>query len=165
MDIQNLNINNNQLFSEIYFDINKDNFNQLVEVIKIAFKKIGIKIDEMLISYQRYANKSSILAIKLLQGSDNDIDNYIFFGCNVDNSNRCDIFMHSEAKFAEKALQVANLITSDIIIFFNNVEMDLSEKNLDNLEISFKIPLGEDISHDTEKKEFCLKKLVKSIFK
>ena len=43
--------------------------------------------------------------------------------------------------------------------------MDLSEKNLDNLEISFKIPLGEDISHDTEKKEFYLKKLVKSIFK
>lgn len=160
MDIQNLNISNSKLLSEISFDINGYNFNQIVKIIKKTFKKLGIVTDEKLIIYQRYADKSSMLAIKLLQGSDSDIDNYIFFGCYANSFKSCEIWLHAEAK-AERALEVINLISQHIITFFKNVEMDLFKKNLSDLEICFKIPLGENMSQDNERKEGKLKQLIK----
>ena len=145
-------------------DINIQEFYRIIEIIKLALKSIGVNLEGMQVYYQRNVDTTSILAIKVSQGKDSDIDNYMFNGCKAwkHGSNvSCDVYMQSEAKSAQKSMKLANLISRDIVDFFDEIENDLLKNNKFDLSLSLIMPL--DIKK--EKEENNIKKLVKRILK
>ena len=148
--------------------INMDNFEKICDVVKKDFDKLGISSNGMLIYYQRYSYAASVLAIKVLVGDDNDVSNYIVSGCRADYNNNmanCDVYLHSVAKNNLKLVDLVNLISNDIVTFFEKMENDLLKKQLINLDCSFVIPLTREKSNGIKNKETNLKKKIHSLFK
>lgn len=164
MDLNRFKFNLNDSYSDINdLNINNKPFEQITEIIKDTFTTLKYGKDNMNVYYQRYKNASSIIAIKVLDGSDNDLTLYMFAGCNIEyyNNKICStISFHSDKRATHRTMGIANLISDDIILFFREVEEELLDKNLKDLEISLKFPL-----YEIKKEETGIKQLVKNIFK
>lgn len=168
MQLDKFNTTNNLELEELSkFNINTKYFEKITEIIRLTFQKLKINTEGMSIYYKRYPNSTSVLAIKVSQGDDNDIQNYMFNGCDVDyykNDLFCNVYLHAKAKSGKKSSSIASLITKDIVDFFQNVEKDLLKNSLTNIELSLKIPLNKE-NKQNENGKFKMKKLVKSIIK
>ncbi len=135
------NFNNLDTLSDL--DIDTEIIAKLIIEIKKALKANRIQYPGLNMCYQRFSNHTSLLGIKLSSGDDFDIDNYMFLGCTPDEFNHCDIYLHAKAKSAQKTSAIVNMITKSLIEFFESFESDLKKKGLENLELSFKVPLDE----------------------
>ena len=51
-------------------------FTDILDEICMNMSRLGIQLDDKCVFYQRYANKTSILAIKLCKGEDSDTNNF-----------------------------------------------------------------------------------------
>lgn len=163
MDLDNFNIINSNELIEVD-NINIKEFYKIIEIVKVSLIKIGVNPEGMKIYYQRNFDATSILAIQVTNGLDNDISNYMFNGCRTwrHGSNvRCDVHMHSESKSAQKSIKLANLITEDVVNFFEKIEKRLLKSDNFDLSLSFMMPI--DIKKEKEEKN--IKKLVKRVLK
>lgn len=155
-----------ELAEIVEFNINEKNFKEMVEIVNDAFQRLSINPNGMSIYYQRNSNGTSILAIKVTQGDDSDTDNYMINGCNVNyysNDLTCDVYLHANAKSAQKASNLASYISRYIVTFFEKVERDLLDKKLIDLEMSLRMPLKpEESFHEKEQKG--IKKFIKTLF-
>ena len=61
------------------FDLEEGIFTDILDKICMNMSRLGIQLDDKCVFYQRYANKTSILAIKLCKGEDSDT---IFYATN-----------------------------------------------------------------------------------
>lgn len=165
MEIQKLDIiNHNKYIELIPLEINIENFNHIVDIIRIALNRMKINTDDLSIIYQRHTDRTSILAIKVCYGDDNALENYMFNGCNVEyfkDSLSCDVYLHAKSKASKNSVNLSNLISKEIVTFFEQVENDLLKKNLTNLELYVKIPLN----NQAKSKEKGIKRLIRSLFK
>ena len=161
MQIENLTqIDNYKWFEKI-----------IPEIIK-TLNRINIDNSNKYLYYERKKNGTSILAIQLINGNKNDISNYIVFGCStfisgeiINKNVCCDIYLHAEAKSGNYAQKIINIMSKQIIDFFENVENDLCRKNELTKEISFLVSLNQEkiISATDEKNN--MKSKILSIFK
>ena len=125
-------------------------FEKIIPEIEIIFKRIGININNKYLYYERKKNGTSILAIQLLNGNKNDISNYMIFGCStfissgIANKNVCcDVYLHADAKSGNYAQNILNIMSKQIIEFFEYIENDLCRKTEVTKEISFLISLNQ----------------------
>lgn len=161
MQIENLTqIDNYKWFEKI-----------IPEIIK-TLNRINIDNSNKYLYYERKKNGTSILAIQLINGNKNDISNYMVFGCStfisgeiINKNVCCDIYLHAEAKSGNYAQKIINIMSKQIIDFFENVENDLCRKNELTKEISFLVSLNQEkiISATDEKNN--MKSKILSIFK
>lgn len=161
-----ITLSNNYLSLEDISDINIDNFIKIKEIILKAFKIAKINPDNKNIYYQRQSNGSSILAIKVENGLDDDLSNYMINGSVVNyyrDRLSCDVYLHADSKSAQKSLDIARLITKDIVKFFEETEEELLLKSQTNSEFSIRIPLSE--IKEQSKKDQTTKSLLKRIFR
>ena len=166
MEFSNFNVEGSTSLSVIdTIDIDSEIFEDIIDKITRCMMKLNIKLDNKSIYYQRNANKTSVLAIKVGNGSDNDIANFMFTGCDANyfkDSLSCDVYLHADKKVGQVSMSIANMISSDIVDFFNTVEGELVIKGLSETELFVRIPLGVQ----TKKKEDSkFLRLVKNIFK
>lgn len=145
MELIKFNNSNNIDISELNtLNINLETFETIKNKIIETFNKIGLSTDDKSIYYERHRDGSSILAIKLSKGEDNDMTNYMINGCLVEYYNNevsCDIGFHADKKVSQRALTVANKNTKDIIHFFKTLEQEMYNEGLSNIELSLQIPL------------------------
>ena len=141
-------------------------FEKIVPEIKAIFRKIGIDSNNKYLYYERKKNGTSILEIQLLNGNKNDVSNYMVFGCRslidstfTNKSVCCDIYLYADAKSGNYAQNILNVISKQIIEFFEYIENDLCIKNELTKEISFLIPLNQEkmISSSDDKKNIKAK--------
>lgn len=164
MNFNELNISNfNENLDTIPSYIDMQNFNYIIEIIRNAFKRLNINPEGKSIYYKRYTNGNSVLAIKVSQGDDNDISNYMFNGCDVFGG-KCNVYMHSKPKSSQKSMNIANLISKEIVLFFEKIEHNLSKNNLSDIEFSIKIPLTKELDTKLISKKSKIKKLIKNMF-
>ena len=168
MELVKFSNNNHIEISELHtFNINPETFEMIKDKITETLKKLGISTNDMSIYYERHSNGSSILAIKLSEGEDFDMTNYMINGCLVeyhDNEVMCDIGFHADKKVSQRALIIANKNTKDIIHFFKTLEQEIYNNGLSNIELSLQIPL--DIYQKKEKsKTMRNKPKIRSLFK
>lgn len=145
-------------------NINNEEFYKIIEIVASTFERININPKDKKIYYQRNSDATSILAIQVMDGSDSDINNYLFNGCEacIYGSNvNCDVYIHSKAKSGQNSSKLVNLISRDIIQFFEKTEEELLKNNNFNLSLSLMMPI--DIKKEKEQRN--IKKFVKSIFK
>lgn len=131
-------------------------FLSIVEKIIDCMKKLKIDINGKCLYYQRYPNKTSVLAIKLNDEVDTDYTNYMLNGCDAnyfDSSVMCDVYLHADAKVARSASNVANMISKDIVDFFNTIEGELVLHDLMDTEIMVKIPLVQYVNNNNNTRE------------
>lgn len=155
--MNNFNVDNYIEITELKsLNVNKQNFNRITTIVKNTFRKLGINLENASIYYQRNKNLTSVLSIKVSQGDDNDVNNYMFNKCSV-NYNQDELFydisLHAKAKSKQNSIYIANLITKDIIEFFKKIEQELFQNNQSDLELSLKIPF------EQKKTKILLKKL------
>ncbi len=149
-------------------DLDEGIFLDIVEKITFCLNRLGIKLDGKSVYYQRYANKTSILAIKLANGEDSDVANFMFNGCDANDYAKymsCDVYLHADKKVSQASLNIANMITHDIVEFFKMLEGELALKGLSDSELFIRIPLEKDKKVDKNNKDNRLLKLVRNIFK
>lgn len=165
MNLDKFNISNcNVLIDLENIDINVQEFYKISEIVKLYLINIGVNLKELQLYYQRNLDATSVLAIQVTHGEYNDMNNYMIVGCKTwrHGSNvNCDVEMHSEAKSAKKSLQLAKLISRDVVGFFEKVEKELLKNNNFDLSLSLMMPL--DIKK--EKEENNMKKLLRIILK
>ena len=166
MVLSNFNVEDSTSLSVIdNIDIDSEIFESIIDKITKCMISLNIKLDNKSVYYQRNANRTSILAIKLSNGSDNDIANFMFNGCDANyfkDSLSCDVYLHADKKVGQVSMNIANMISSDIVDFFNNIEGELAVKGLCDTELFVRIPLGVQ----TKKKEDSkFLRLVKNILK
>ena len=165
MELEQIDIiNHNKLTELIPLEINIENFNHITEIIRIALNRLKINTEDLSIIYQRHTDGTSILAIKVCNGDNNDLENYMFNGCNVDyyqDSLSCDVYLHAKSKASKNSVNLSNLISKEIINFFEEVEKELLKKDLKNLELYVKIPLN----NQAKRKEKGIKRLIRSLLK
>jgi hypothetical protein len=164
MDLNRFKFNLNDNYSGINdLNINNKPFEQITGIIKDTFTTLKYGKDNMNVYYQRYKNGSSILAIKVLDGDEFDITNYMFNGCSIvyyNNKISSTVSFHSDKRATHRSMAIANLISDDIILFFREVEEEILSKDLKDLELNIKMPL-----YELKKEETGIKQLVKNIFK
>lgn len=161
MQIEKLNqIDNYKWFEKI-----------IPEIIK-TFNRINIDNNNKCLYYERKKNGTSILAIQLINGNKNDISNYMVFGCSTFVSNKiinkdvcCDVCLHADAKSGNYAQKVINIMSKQIVEFFENVENDLCRKNEVTKEICFLISLNQEKIISSNDKKNNMKSKILSIFK
>ena len=164
MNFNELNISNfNENLDTIPSYIDMQNFNYIIEIIRNAFKRLNINPEGKSIYYKRYTNGKSVIAIKVSQGDDNDISNYMFNGCDAF-WGKCNVYMHSKPKSSQKSMNIANLISKEIVLFFEKIEHNLSKNNLSDIEFSIKIPLTKELDTKLISKKSKIKKLIKNMF-
>ena len=149
-------------------DLDEGIFLDIVEKITFCLNRLNIKLDGKSVYYQRYANKTSILAIKLANGEDSDVANFMFNGCDASEYAKymsCDVYLHADKKVSQVSLNIANMITHDIVEFFKTLEGELALKGLSDSELFIRIPLEKDKKVDKNNKDNRLLKLVRNIFK
>lgn len=104
MDLEKISIQPyNQMIDLEDIQIDTSEFYKIIEITKLALSKIGIEPDGLKIYYQRNSDASSMLAIQVTRGVDNDIENYMFNCCKAwkhDLNVTCDVYLHAEAKSA-----------------------------------------------------------------
>lgn len=146
-------------------DLNSEIFNDILDKIVFCMKKLNIRMDDKCVYYQRSSNKTSILAIKVSNGDDCDVANFMFNGCDATSYHRymlCDVYLHAEAKSGQASMNIANMISRDIVDFFNTMEGELALKGLSDAELSIRIPL---VSDTKKKEEGKFLKLIRNVFK
>ena len=161
MQIENLTqIDNYKWFEKI-----------IPEIIK-TLNRINIDNSNKYLYYERKKNGTSILAIQLINGNKNDISNYMVFGCStfisgeiINKNVCCDIYLHAEAKSGNYAQKIINIMSKQIIDFFENVENDLCRKNELTKEISFLVSLNQEKIISTTDEKNNIKSKILSIFK
>ena len=161
MQIENLTqIDNYKWFEKI-----------IPEIIK-TLNRINIDNSNKYLYYERKKNGTSILAIQLINGNKNDISNYMVFGCStfisgeiINKNVCCDIYLHAEAKSGNYAQKIINIMSKQIIDFFENVENDLCRKNELTKEISFLVSLNQEKIISTTDEKNNMKSKILSIFK
>ena len=149
-------------------DIDENIFLSIVDKITACMESLRIPLEGKSVYYQRYANKTSVLAIKLGKGEDNDVANFMFNGCDASEFAKylsCDVFLHADKKVGQASLDIAREMTKDIVDFFHTLEGELAIKGLFDTELFVKIPLSKDKKVDKNNKDNRLLKLVRNIFK
>lgn len=163
MELDRINMNNINGVMDLE-NIDIEEFNKIREVFKFNLDKLGINVEDMKMFYQRNEDATSVLAVQVTKGLDNDVSNYMINGCkawNHGSSVNCDVYLHAEAKSAQKSVRLASLITKDVVSFFENVENGLLKSN--NFDLSFSIMMP--IEEVKEKEDTGVKKLIKRFFK
>lgn len=149
--------------------INEEIFIKIKDKIITILKQLNIETENLSLYYERHNDSSSILAIKLINGDDLDINNYMVNWCMTnyysDNKILCDVGFDAKAKVGQIAMAVANTITEDMIMFFEDLEKDLLNKNLSSIEFSLRIPLCNHVEKFSLPKENKFKSKIKSLFK
>lgn len=146
-------------------------FEKILFEIEDVFKKIGININTKYLYYERKKNGTSILAIQLLNGNKNDKSNYVIFGCKASLNVKiasivsCDVCLHADAKSGDYAQKILNVMSKQIIEFFETVENDLCRRNELTKEISFLIPLGQEKIFSSSNEQNNIKTKILSIFR
>lgn len=142
--------------------INFKYFNKILERIRAVFKELHISVNDKSIYYERYSNKTSILAIKLANGDDFDSTLYMFNGCDASSFEKyssCDVYLHADKKVAQLASRMANLMSRDIVRFFEDFESELLSNNQSNISFSLRMPI-----YEKEKKSNVVPKKLAKIF-
>lgn len=142
-------------------DLDESKFEDIIELLKIVFEKIGVNAENKVVYYQRFCDGKSVLAIKVLDGVDEDKNNYMFVGCNTKyygNDKSCDVYMHAEAKAGQISIKISNLIASKIVGFFETIEQDLLDKNATKLEAFLRFTLVKE-----KEQELLINNKVKTI--
>ena len=144
-------------------DINEEIFFNIVKKLVACMRKLGINLNNKSIYYQRNTDKTSILAVKVSQGEDSDVANFMFNGCDAREYARymsCDVYLHADAKSGQQSMGIANMMSRDIVDFFNTIEGELALKGLSDNELFIRIPLEQYISKENEKKDTKFLRLV-----
>ena len=169
MELIKFNNTNNIDISELNtLNINLEIFEIIKNKIIETFNKIGLSTDDMSIYYERHADGSSILAIKLSRGEVFDHANYMINGCLVEYYNNevsCDIVFHADQKVSQKAMNIANRNTNDIILFLRKLEQEIYNNGLSNIALSLQISLDnykekEESRRDKSKIRSLLKRII-----
>ena len=169
MELSNFKVEDSRELSTIQeFELEESIFTDLVDKIITNMSRIGISLENKCVFYQRFANKTSILAIKLGNGEDSDTNNFMFNGCDAtyfDGNNTCDVYLHANKKIGQEAMQMANMMSRDIVEFFDTIEGEFVIKGMADSELFIKIPLVRQQEKSNDKKENKVLKFVKNIFK
>lgn len=167
MNLENIKVGKSLSLEKVGNPLPEESFIELINIVKSCYKSMGISIDKMNMEYHRFLNKNSVLAIKLLEESDYERDNYMFIGCSPHNYNdkiHCDVFMHAAAKCAQEAMEMSRKISRNIVNFFEQTEEELEQNGMSDMEFSVTIPLTEKEKNQnsaTPKKETGFKRLTK----
>ncbi len=149
-------------------DLDESIFTNIIDKIIMCMTSLGINLDDKSVYYQRLTNKTSILAIKLCSGEDSDTNNFMFNGCDASYFNghgSCDVYLHANKKIGQEAMKMANMMSRDIVDFFDTVEGELAIKGFSESELFIKIPLVREKEVKKENKDNRVLKFVKNIFK
>lgn len=169
MELDNINIGNGLELAQIGNPIPNECFKELVETIRDCYKRLGIKTEEMHLEYQRFPNANSVLAIKLAEGSNQDKENYMFVGSSAHQYSdkiHCDVFLHADAKCAQRAVDVSGIISRKIVNFFEKTEEELHNNGMSDMEFSVRIPLSEEKEHEyPPKKDNRIIQFMKKFYK
>ena len=144
---------------------------KIITKIQNAFNILNIDNHNMYIHYQRQSDKNSILAIKVTPGDNNDKSNYMFTGCNpsyYNNQVLCDVYMHADAKSAQRTIELSRIISKDITNFFKEVEKIIYENNEFEKEFSIIIPMenkSEIKKNESKQQSKTLSKKIKNKLK
>lgn len=168
MELSNFNVENSTELSVVNeINIDESIFTDMIDTISNAMNRLGIKLDGKSIYYQRNANKTSILAVKLCNGDDNDTNNYMINGCDATYFNghgSCDVYLHANKKVGQAAMNMANMVSSDIVSFFDTIEGELALNGLTESELFIRIPLGIKEEQVKDNKENRVLRFVRKIF-
>lgn len=169
MELSNFKVENSVELSVINsVDLDESIFRDIIEKISNCMKMLGIKTDDKSVYYQRNANKTSILAIKVGNGEDGDVANFMFNGCDATDYARymsCDVYLHADKKVGQVSMEIANMISNDIVEFFNTMEGELALKGLSDTELFLRIPLESEQKVKNNNNENRLLRMVRNIFK
>ena len=169
MEFSNFNVEGSTSLSVIdTIDIDSEIFEDIIDKITRCMMKLNIKLDNKSIYYQRNANKTSILAIKVGNGEDGDVANFMFNGCDATDYARymsCDVYLHADKKVGQDSMEIANMISNDIVEFFNTLEGELAIKGLSDTELFLRIPLESEQKEKNNNNENRLLRMVRNIFK
>lgn len=145
MNLENFEIINSSIcLEDNVIGISFDCFNKILERIRVVFKELHISVNDKTIYYERFADKTSILAIKLSNGDDFDSTLYMFNGCDASSFEKyssCDVYLHADKKVAQSALKIANLMSRDIVKFFEEIEEELLLNNQKDSSFSLRMPI------------------------
>lgn len=167
MNLENIKVGKSLSLEKVGNPLPEESFIELINIVKTCYKSMGINIDKMRMEYHRFLNKNSVLAIKLLEESDYERNNYMFVGCSPHNYNdkiHCDVFIHADAKCAQEAMEMSRRISRNIVSFFEKTEQELEENGMSDMEFSVTIPLTEDQKNQDSaptKKETGFKRFAK----
>ena len=149
-------------------NINSELFDDITSKITKVMESLGINLEGKSIYYQRNADKTSILAIKVTDGKDEDYENYMFNGCDANYYRpgmSCDVYLHANAKSGQVSMAIANMISQDIVDFFDTLEGELAINGLRESECSIRIPLVPTVKKEETKKETKGLRFIRKIFK
>lgn len=173
MELQNIVVGNGLTLESASNPLPEKSFKELIDIVNECYRKIGINPSDMNMEYQRFPNANSVLAIKMTPGSNYDKENYMFIGSAANKYGEqisCDVFMHADAKSAQNAIQVSNMISRNIVSFFEQTEQHLEENGMSDMEFAISIPMSQE--HDNspnqntkQNKEQFLKRFIKRIRK
>ena len=169
MELSNFNVENSTELAVINnIDLDEVIFRDIVDKIANCMKMLGISPDNKSVYYQRNANKTSVLAIKIGNGEDGDVANFMFNGCDATDYARymsCDVYLHADKKVGQASMKIANMISNDIVEFFNTLEGELAIKGLSDTELFLRIPLESDKKEKKDNNGNRLLRMVRNIFK
>lgn len=169
MELSNFKVEESKELAVVQeIDLDESIFTDIIDKIIMCMTSLGISLDDKSVYYQRFANKTSILAIKLGKGEDSDTNNFMFNGCDATYFNgcgSCDVYLHANKKIGQEAMKMANMMSRDIVDFFDTVEGELAIKGFSESELFIKIPLVREKEVKKENKDNRVLKFVRNIFK
>lgn len=166
MELSNFKVEESRELSvDDTLDIDNEIFKSIVDKISYCLKKLDVSLEDKSVYYQRNANKTSILAIKVCNGDDSDTTNFMFNGCDATDYAKymsCDVYLHADKKVGQVSMSIANMISHDIVDFFSAIEGELAIKGLSDSELFVRISLASEIK---KKEDGKFLRLVRNIFK
>ncbi len=117
---------------------------KLQKGISKAFSSVGVDETNKSIRYTRKSNGKSVLSIKLNDGLDSDVNNYIHFGAEpvkFEGFQAVNIFVHADKVISRDASIMLNLVQDDVRSFFEKFEDYLTKNDLENKEYDVHIPV------------------------
>lgn len=139
-------------------------FYKLINKVKKGLLNLVINPDDKKIVYKRNPDGTSMIAIKLAEGDDKNTKNYMVVNCEAwkgTDKVTCNVEMNADAKISVSSMKLANLISRNIVEFFEEIENDLYRKNNFDISISLTIPLGEEKEQGENNKEKFIKRFFK----
>ncbi len=139
-------------------------FYKLINKVKKGLLNLVINPDDKKIVYKRNPDGTSMIAIKLAEGDDKNTRNYMVVNCEAwkgADKVTCNVEMNADAKISVSSMKLANLISRNIVEFFEEIENDLYRKNNFDISISLTIPLGEEKEQGENNKEKFIKRFFK----
>lgn len=124
-------------------------FVELTSKVNSCLTRMNLNKEDVLIYYERYENKDSLLAIKIKKGKISNGENYAFIACHpyYGKDIFCNVEMYSDS--GSLAMNMANLLSRDIVFFFEKIEEELKNNKCDNLQISNVIFLDQKDEKET----------------